>query len=354
MTSAHLVRVSAVSDRIAFLRLLLILGIFVVHVPFADDTTPYTDAPTASDWMRVFLGDVVFRAGVPCLSAISGFLLFSGSRTKSYGTLLKSKLFTLGMPLLLWNLALFLLVYALQSHGVAEGYFPDLRAVTIPQIFDLLLAVSDKPINLPLYFLRDLFVCVLLSPLVSLVVKGKPWIILVAYITTVVLPIHVPFFLRTDILFAFSLGAVLAIHRLDVLALDQYKSIFAIAFITCAAGVAFLLLHPALKHSPETLIASRVLSSLGVLSFWTSSDWLVRTQIGKYLIKQSPSSFWLFCTHYPALVVIWIGWNKCCAHYPYLLFYLGCLTFIPIALVVIYLQATKSFSTIMKPLTGGR
>ncbi len=117
-------------------------------------------------WLRVFLGESLFRIGVPCLSAISGYLLFRrGLADFDYWKTLKTKARTVLLPFLIWSGSFFVVVYAIQRQGLGFGYLLDTINATPRQWLSMAFAIEATPVNLPLYFLRDLMLCILLSPL---------------------------------------------------------------------------------------------------------------------------------------------------------------------------------------------
>ncbi|MGL1218184.1 acyltransferase, partial [Vibrio parahaemolyticus] len=65
----------------------------------------------------------------------------------------------LALPLLLWNLAMAAMILAVQTAGLGLGWFPDLADAGISQWADHLVAFDGMPLDLPLYFLRDLLLC---------------------------------------------------------------------------------------------------------------------------------------------------------------------------------------------------
>lgn len=176
------------------------------------------------DWLRVFLGDALFRIGVPCLSAISGYLLFRrGMSGFDYPATIRSKSKTVLLPFLLWNGALFAVVLLVQLFDVGVGYFPDLWNASPREIISHGTALEELPVNVPLYFLRDLFVCILLSPVLAFLMRrfALPTLAILLIITA--MPDLTIFIVqKKSILFSFSLGIALALHRVDVKALDPY------------------------------------------------------------------------------------------------------------------------------------
>ncbi len=132
------------------MRILLISGIVFVHVPHDAETSPFLGLYGFFDWLRVFLGDALFRIGVPCLSAISGYLLFRrGMSGFDYPATIRSKSKTVLLPFLLWNGALFAAVLLIQLFDVGVGYFPDLWNASPREIISHGTALEELPVNVP-------------------------------------------------------------------------------------------------------------------------------------------------------------------------------------------------------------
>ncbi|WP_411034221.1 acyltransferase family protein [Shinella sp. BYT-45] len=293
------------------MRIVLISGIIFVHVPYDPATSPYLGQFGGLDWMRVFLADSLFRIGVPCLSAISGFLLFHrGFDAFDYARTLRTKASTILLPFLLWNTAFLVLVYAAQSRGIGFGYLPDVVNATPRELMNLGLAVEAWPINIPLYFLRDLLLCLVLSPLIALAVLRYPRTVLALMLAYAVLPLPNGIFLKKSILFGFSFGVCAALHRLDIRRLDR----FAVPMVLAVLAMAVLLSLALYAYGPEFPAWLSTLRSLaaiaGIFGAWALSALLIRTGPGQALSRMGGLSFWIFCAHYPLLVLFWMVWNR--------------------------------------------
>ncbi|MGE6784136.1 acyltransferase family protein [Ensifer adhaerens] len=293
------------------MRIVLISGIVFVHVPYDPATSPYAGTYGGLDWLRVFLGESLFRVGVPCLSAISGYLLFRrGSDNFDFGKTLKTKVRTVLLPFLLWNLAFLALVFVAQSKDVSSGYLPEVVEASLREWLSLAFALEDLPINLPLYFLRDLLLCIVLSPALGWLIKRYPAQTLAVLLAYVVLPVPNGIFLKKSILFGFSAGICMSLHRIDIHRLDRFSWPIAIAFFSAAALLSALLFEYG-PNFPVWLEALRSLIAIsGIVGSWAVSALLVRTSIGAALARGSGLSFWIFCTHFPLLVLFWMIWNR--------------------------------------------
>lgn len=300
-----------VSSRINLMRIVLISGIVFVHIPFDTDSSPFIGTYGLFDWLRVFLRDSLFRVGVPCLSAISGYLLFRHGTTKlDYGKTVRRKAKTVLLPFLLWNGAFFLFVLVLQSRGIGDGYLPDLSNASPRTLTTMLFAIDGAPINLPLYFLRDLFVCILLSPVLAFLISRFPLSTLTVLLLLAAVPVSLGLVLRNSILFSFSFGIYLSLYRVDLTIIDRYAELIGPAFLALAALMATgaYLTGPELPLWLEITRNTMVL--VGIPGFWALSAIFIRSRLGRGLAGTGGLSFWVFCAHYPLLFCLWVLWNR--------------------------------------------
>lgn len=345
---------ATVSARINMMRIVLISGIIFVHVPYDPATSPYAGTFGGLDWVRVFLADSLFRIGVPCLSAISGYLLFHrGLEAFDYRKTLRTKASTILLPFLLWNLAFLAFVYLAQSRGIGFGYLPDVVNATPRALMNLGLAIETWPINIPLYFLRDLLLCLILSPLIALAVLRYPRTALALMLAYAVLPVPNGIFLKKSILFGFSFGVTMALHRIDIRRIDR----FALPVTLAVLGVAVLLSVALYAFGPEFPVWLDMLRALaamsGIFGAWALSALLIRTGAGQALARLGGLSFWIFCGHYPLLIFFWMVWNRLgIAHYP--LFYAASPVLALAILVSTHALARRFAPALHATLTGRR
>ncbi|MDF1632948.1 acyltransferase [Mycoplana sp. MJR14] len=345
---------AGVSSRINLMRIVLISGIVFVHVPYDQANSPFLGVNGLVDWLRVFLGDSLFRIGVPCLSAISGYLLFRrGLDGFSYGKTLRTKATTVLVPFLLWNLSFLAFVFLAQKVGVGLGYLPDVLHATPREMATFAFALEGWPINLPLYFLRDLLLCLVLSPVLAVLVMRYPRATLLLFFAYAVLPVPNGIFLKKSILFGFSTGIAVALHRVDVGAIDRYASQISAAVIAAALllSVALFSIGPEFPVWLDMLRAVTALS--GIVGAWALSDLLLRTRLGARLSKGGGLSFWIFCAHYPLLIALWMVWNRAGID-GYVAFYFAAPLLTIAILVATHALVQKSLPGLHALLTGSR
>lgn len=342
-----------VSSRMNLLRILLISGIVFVHIPYNGKSSAFPDT-FFLDWVRVFLGESLFRVGVPCLSAISGYLLFRrGLAGFGYWNTLRTKAKTVVLPFLLWSSSFSLLVYTAQQYGFGFGYLPDTIHASPREWLSMIFAAEAMPVNIPLYFLRDLMLCILLSPLLAFLVRRYPRATLLTLLAYAVLPLPGGIFLKKSIVFGFSAGACLGLHRIDIKILDPYARPIAITFLLVSLLLSVGLYYTGPEIPRWLYIARSLLAISGILGSWAISQLLVHTSLGQRLERASGLSFWIFCGHYPLLMLLWMMWNRTGLIY-YPLFYFTAPFIAIAALVTSYNLMHRVAPDLLAVLTGNR
>lgn len=153
---------------------------------------------------------------VPIFFMISGYLFFYG-KGREFGPAvylrkLKNRAMTLLVPFVISNLVVFLPKMAL---AIANGETFDLQ--TVPSAF-WAYEGDDKPANGVTWYLRDLMIVSLCSPIIYYIISKTRWllplVLLVCWLTGFWFP-YVPGFGVTSFLF-FSVGAYLSISGVDV------------------------------------------------------------------------------------------------------------------------------------------
>lgn len=298
------------SQRIHILRSLLILGIVWLHIP-PSLTIPST-VEIASEpllWLKLFSEKTLFRASVPTLSIISGYLFYI--RPRSLRDNLKNKTKSLVWPFILWNVPLVLLVWWLQSSwSLGHSFSLQLHPFNTSVWADAAFALHANPLNFPLGFLRDLFVCALLSPVIYACLVHARWVGVLFLIALVIGLVPQSLLLRPTILLGFYLGGWLAVYKSRLTLIDRYPWFwiggFAVAciWVTC---IAFKEMHDMTSQGLGHRI--NMLRILGMPAFWALSGVLFKTRLGELLAHYSPHTFFLFCIHGPLLVASWIFWQ---------------------------------------------
>ena len=137
---------------------------------------------------------------------------------ESYFNKLRKRVKTLVIPYIFWNL-LVVLFYLIVPR-ILGGFNPENQINNISDVFKAFWCYPYTPINYPLWYMRDLIVLVLLSPLIYLLIKYLKFIPIlifgIVYFASIKLDV-VRFDLLSQTLFFFPLGAYFAIEKRNIL-----------------------------------------------------------------------------------------------------------------------------------------
>lgn len=221
------------SRTIDFLRFPLIVGVVFIHTDFSDivmkgvKQISFVDYPLFSHIFFLF-SKVIFEVCVPLFFFISGFLFFyktAGFSMEIYLRKLKNRVRSLLVPYVFWNLLVILFLLLAQTFLSGSLVSGRNKLITDYSLLDWLWSFWDTsqvnphsekslPVNSPFWFIRDLMVVVLFSPIVYILIKKLRTY---AVIILGLLWIFNPFFylpgLSTVSFFFFTAGAYFSINN---------------------------------------------------------------------------------------------------------------------------------------------
>lgn len=260
--------------------------------------------PRSASYLFVesFVGDGICRIAVPFFFFRSGLFFFFNTTeyTAIFNKIIK-RFKTLAIPYFLWaSIGLLFLFFASKIPLIQSFIIRDLPWRSISSLTNYIFL---DPINYQLWFLRDLLICVLISPVIFLAIRFLSWIpsliVLALYLKY---PLIFPFFYSSFSLFFFVAGATLAIKRSSLLEFSPRLVSFT------ALIVVFLLLsvYNAMSKSysvPHVYWLNQLLPILGVVCFW----FLIRrfSSLFSFISTEVISlSFFIYLLHEPFLTFI--------------------------------------------------
>jgi succinoglycan biosynthesis protein ExoH len=311
-----------ISERIAILRIVMIAGVILLHVP------PYVPlaetGPSYFDFIKAYFQSAVFRCSVPVLTVISGYLLFSAKLDRSPAKLWHKKFTTLAIPFLLFNTLLAAIVYLVQSR-VAAPITYQLVPFDTQVMMDAAFAMTKAPLNYPLSFIRDLFVLALLAPLFGLMLRHAAFLGLCAVVLIVGFDLEGSLLLRWDMALLFYVGGMAAIQKWDLCALDKHSAVYFLLFVILCALVVGL--------KAENTIFLRVTAPFLI---WPAASRLTGTRLGSLLSRLSKYSYFLFLAHAPVLAATWVVYKKFAGLIPYPVYWICAPVVSIVSLVLLY------------------
>lgn len=291
------------SDAIRVARVLGILGLVIIHVPpWRVDLGDPPRAIETFDLVFLYCQELFGRASVPLLSVISGYLMVHQHGAIGVLSRLRKKARSLLVPLFGWNLIAILLGAAMLRH---------LPYTTLGQWADALFAFAAAPAIHPLYFLRDIFICTLIFPIIRFAVDRAPIATLALVAVLSLAGWTYPLFIGSGPLPFFTAGVAIAIGRLSVEPDSRQKRlIMAAALLAPAFTAAVMVEMLADPGSAERLnliftIGLFVERICGAWFVWLVARWTLRQRWNPLVQAIEPYIFIVFCSHVLWLAAAW-------------------------------------------------
>lgn len=301
------------STAIRVVRPLLIILMSFAHIGILDQVSRINTAATLdfTNWMIVFLKACLAKSGVPLLSLISGYLSVVTLEKYGYFKVLLRKARRLVWPLF-WSNLLFIVLITYPAQALDPSVRPDLDIYPFNAMgwFQATFAYYKIPANEPLYFLKDLYTCFLLLPLLVLVARVKflnvAVIVWMAYKciylqSALFFEVFPLWFLRFDIVFAFYIGILLFYWKKNLFIDNRNLSIGLAVLFPLTSGLASAMYVVLARPEHLTLFLwtdffVKLCSVLGCIAIMS----LLVLNAGKLtraLTWLSPFSYTLFLTH---------------------------------------------------------
>lgn len=301
------------STAIRVVRPLLIILMSFAHIGILDQMSRINSAATLdfNNWMIVFLKACLAKSGVPLLSLISGYLSVVTLEKYGYFKVLLRKARRLVWPLF-WSNLLFIVLITYPAQALDPSVRPDLDIYPFNAMgwFQATFAYYKIPANEPLYFLKDLYTCFLLLPLLVLVARVKflnvavvAWmaykcIYLQSALFFEVFPL---WFLRFDIVFAFYIGILLFFWKKNLFIDNRNLSIGLAVLFPLTSGLASAMYVVLARPEHLTLFLwtdffVKLCSVLGCIAIMSLLV-LNAGRLTRALTWLSPFSYTLFLTH---------------------------------------------------------
>ncbi|MEF9926310.1 MAG: acyltransferase [Massilia sp.] len=327
-----------IRDRIALLRLVMIFGVIVLHTPAY---VPMNAVGTGwFDLVKAFFQLAVFRASVPVLTVISGFLLFSSRIDLEPARCFAKKSRTILIPFLCFNLTL--LPFALGAEMFAGM---ELSANLWPfdpmRWLNAAFGLTASPINYPLNFLRDLLVLMMLAPLFGWLLRHYAWPGFVLVLVVFMGNFDGNLLLRDLMAVSFYIGGLAAVRNWNLSLLDRYAGICLIVFLLACAAI----VHFRITNTTHLRLAAPLL-------IWSATVLIAGTSFGSWLVRMSKYSFFLFLAHAPVLLMTWVLYDRYGSAMPYPVYWVLAPICVTAVLIAVYKLAMATMPRVFRVMIG--
>ncbi len=303
-----------------------------------------------------FISGNIAKIGVPSFFMLSGVLFYRDFTFKKYPEKMKKRFFSLLIPFYLWNFFRFAFFYALGKWDTVS------RFLAINPIYftteNLINSIFFYKYNLGYWFMYQLILYTVLSPLIYILLKNKKVAVLsltalfIVFSTDVLGELSVNVFhgrfIQVDGLFYYMFGAFFGMHYFDIVN-KRGKNVTKVALVGILLGQALLVAF----NKTNVLAFYLLFCSVMSVSFWYAYDGLVKREI---TTKISTITFFIYSAHGTVLELLQAGFgalvpkNSAFALVEYLILPIITLTI----LVLVSLFLKKYLSRIWRVLNGSR
>lgn len=257
-----------------------------------------------SFFVQVFISSGFTSIAVPIFFAISGYFLFLDKKQsfKNYKSVLNKRFSTLIVPYLFWSVSWFLVYFSkdLFINGYQQDY-------SLPSIGN---EVFVNPIPLQFWFIRDLFILVVISPIIYFSIKYSKGLII--FVFAIIWYLNILIALNESIaLFFFSIGSYLGINGINPKSNKNYGVVLIIIWLILLSLQTFLIITSRDNISILDIIQKSHLINfldksgilIGIIAIWNIYDFLFKN-VDVFNLKWfslTNYSFFIYAFHLPIL-----------------------------------------------------
>ncbi len=351
---------SLMSQTMDYLRFPLIIGVIFIHAFTLGEINSTPENYRGYYYLSQLFSQVLGRLAVPLFFFISGYLFFfkvEGFSSSIYIIKLRKRIKTLLIPYLFWNILVFLFFYVLNNLSITTNYVNGGVQNKLNMNFVLvLIGVLDGKWSMPwayqFWFIRDLFICVIVSPILYWLITRFNYLFIlvlgIIWFTGYVIPSYEIGFVSV---FFFSFGALLSLKRINLIILS--REIKVIGLLYPVLLIADLLTKKCMFnfYIHNTAILSGIIMSFLIVSYFIEHRKI------KPVPFLSASSFFIFALHEPLLTIIEklisILFNLNC-DYKMCIAYISCVVIVAIISTMVYYMLDRYMPKFNSFITGGR
>lgn len=341
---------------ISFFSILLVVFLHAYNLEASGGGILFDRSPT---WLiEDFISYGITRIAVPLFFTISGFLFFLGTTEAApgFGTKIKKRFRTLLVPFLFWSVAGILFYYSLQNIPQLQKFFSK-ELIRDYSFEKWITTIFVHPIPYQFWFIRDLMVMVLVSPLLYFAIRnfGK---IAIGILFLLWLNDFGPINNSIEALLFFLSGGYLGIHMMDVADLNfGAKSKW-----FCGIWLLLLFIKSTLLYlgfcEPLCRIVFKGSIIFGILALWGLYDvaFQDKEMIRNRLVKISGFTFFIYAFHEPLLTIFKKGLFTVFGNQQrdYLFVYLAAPIFVIVLSVATGMFLKRYMNRFYTIITGGR
>ena len=279
---------------ISFLSSILVL---FIHSYFAQNNVGNSFISIVNQKFSFFFSRSITQFAVPMFFMLSGISFFKDYNNKKYLTKIKSRIYTLVIPYLLWNTVWML--WEILTSKVFPGSEPfNLNTVNI------LKGIFFYGCNMPFWFLFDLIIFSFAAPVIFLIIKNKYiGIAFTACLSAVSLfGIYIPmdlFYYPMSIVFYLT-GAIIGYHFFDFVSKKSSGPMQITSIVLLSVYILAKNIVPQKLHISNYLIET-IVFTIAAFSLWNIVDIFIERIKPRAIYRRS---FAIYAMHLNVAIII--------------------------------------------------
>lgn len=295
------------SVKLKVLSFFLIVLVVCIHAVNVDLIQKYNVSDLDfTFYIQEFIREGVSRVAVPLFFLISAFLFFRNlqGKTSEFIEKFRKRFITLVVPYLLWSAIVILAYFLIQTIPQSRPFFA--RTLISEYSFQkLIFTLFIDPIPYQLWFIRDLIVLILISPLIFILIRYIKFYMVLVCALLWVLEVNLVILSPMSLCF-FIAGAYIAlVHPLIINARNQSIGL-PLTVIWFILLVFKTMYFNSMMDFQGALIFSKICILFGLITVWFLYDYIVKDRdiTQKKYYSLFAYSFFLFAFHEPFSTIV--------------------------------------------------
>ncbi len=295
--------------KLKILSFVLIIMVVFLHSYSISSTNSFSEKLATrgyNSFLQHFLSEEITRIAVPLFFLISGFLFFFNLKgtKEEFLAKFKKRAKSLLVPYLFWSSIWILIYFCFQAFPQTQAFFAG-KPVRNFTILEFLNTLFINPIPFQLWFLRDLIILVLISPLLYLLIKYFKYFPFLLLLFGWYLNVNYYFIVNEALLF-FTAGATISLVKNKILELNFSPKHTVFIFLWLAIALVNSILYYMIFENAEVRnILHKTGILVGIIAIWILYDFLKKKNVESDQVSEIYSfSFFIFVFHLPLITFV--------------------------------------------------
>jgi surface polysaccharide O-acyltransferase-like enzyme len=249
----------------------------------------------------------VARIAVPLFYFMAGYLFFHGAALtpSTYEAKMRSRVKTLLIPFLFWTVFWLVFKFVLQNISATAPYFNSahkpIAQYGLIEVANAILGISEMPSAYQFWFIRDLIILVIASPVIYGLIRTSRGLIALPFLLAWFASLAFPFYFSIEAATYFLLGSCMATFKVAPVVTRSGAALLALSLVTL---VSFALSATLFQADMMQNLADKIgifVGSVAALSLAGRAAESPRCR--QSLSALSKYSFFLFAVHEPVLTI---------------------------------------------------